>query len=91
MFLGSAKIAIAFLESSGVLTKLAITAAVLVALGGAYAGWHHEVYESGYDAAIAAIAAEDSAALARATEKRSVWRDCRSRNGVWDQSTGRCS
>jgi hypothetical protein len=69
----------------------AIAAGVITLAAGAGAlVWHHDIYQSGYDKAIADIAEEDSAAIARATEKRSVWSGCRARDGQWDQSTGRC-
>lgn len=77
--------------AAGLLTKLITIGVLLASLLTAYGVWHHKVYRSGYTRAIADIAAEDEKAIARATEKRSVWSDCRARNGRWDQSTGTCS
>lgn len=68
---------------------LIVTAFVLSILASYWYG-HHGEYAKGYDAALSAIAAEDNAAIQRATEMRSVWKECRSRNGEWDQSTGEC-
>jgi hypothetical protein len=69
----------------------AIAAGVAVtAIGGGLALYHHKVYQSGYDAALSDIAEENAETIARAVEKRNVWKDCRARDGSWDQSTGRC-
>jgi hypothetical protein len=63
---------------------------VALAAGDGAVVWHHKIFESGYEKALSDIAAEDAAAIARATQMRSVWRDCRAHNGQWDQSTGEC-
>jgi hypothetical protein len=63
---------------------------VTTTIVGAAAAWHHQIYQSGYDAALADIAEENEATIARAVAKRNVWRDCKARGGQWDQSTGRC-
>lgn len=68
---------------------LYIAAFVLSALGAYWCGYHGE-YNKGYDGALAKIAAEDSDAIQRATEMRSVWKECRAHNGEWNQSTGEC-
>lgn len=68
---------------------LVVAALVGVALGSFWYGREGE-YDKGHVAAIAAIAAEDAATIADATEKRNVWKDCRARNGVWNQATGEC-
>jgi hypothetical protein len=70
--------------------RLITIGVIITTLGGIYAGWHIHVYRNGYRAAIAAIAKEDAKAVARATEFRSVLRDCRARGLRWDQSTGKC-
>lgn len=62
---------------------------VFSSLGSYWYGYHGE-YKKGYDGALSAIAAEDSEAIQAATEKRSVWKECRQKNGEWDQSTGEC-
>lgn len=68
---------------------LIVTAFVVVAIGSYWYG-HAGEYDRGHAAAIAEIAAENADTIARATEKRTVWRDCKVRSGQWDQSTGEC-
>lgn len=68
---------------------LVVAVLVIVALGSFWYGRRGE-YERGHTAAIAEIASENAAALAQAVEKRSVWKECRAREGHWDQSTGEC-
>lgn len=62
---------------------------VVTALASFWYGREGE-YDKGHTAAIAAIASEDAAALARAVEKRNLWKECRARQGEWDQTTGEC-
>ena len=62
---------------------------IFTALGSYWYGRHGQ-YERGHTAAIAEIAAEDQAAIARAVEKRAAWKECRASNGTWDQTTGDC-
>lgn len=70
----------------------AIVAGIAVtAIGSGLAVYHHEVYQSGYDTALSDIAEENAETIARAVAKRNVWRECQSRGGAWDQTTGRCS
>lgn len=70
----------------------AVTAGVIaLGAGGGALVWHHKVYQSGYNAALADIAEENDEAIARAVAKRNVWKDCRSRGGTWDQTSGTCS
>ena len=72
-------------------TKLAIAGAAIVALLAAYGVWHHTVWERGYDRAIADIADQNDKAMRRASARRGVLLDCKSRDGMrWDQSTGQC-
>lgn len=85
------KTAAAALQASGVVTKLIVAGAVLVALGVSYGVWHHQVFQSGYVRALADIAAEDKRAIGRATELRATWRACRDRGGRWIQSEGKCA
>lgn len=68
-----------------------VAAAVFVlSTVGAYWVGHHGEYRRGYDAAISNIAAEDAAAIGSALAKRDVWKECRAKNGTWDQTTGSC-
>lgn len=68
---------------------LVVAALVAVALGSYWYGRRGE-YSRGHTAAIAEVASEDAATLAKATEKRAVWQECRARDGAWNQSTGEC-
>jgi hypothetical protein len=70
-------------------TCLVVAALVGVALGSYWYGRHGE-YDKGHAAAIAAIASEDAATIANALASRNVWKECRARNGVWNQATGDC-
>lgn len=85
-----AKAMLTALEAAGLVTKLLIAAGLVGAVITAYAVWHHEIYQSGYDKAISDIAEEDSAAIGRAVDRRNAWKACRDRNGVWVQSTRTC-
>jgi redox-regulated HSP33 family molecular chaperone len=79
------------LRDAGVLAKLLAAAGLLAALLAAYGAWHHQVYQKGYVAALAAIARGDSRAVGKATEYRNVFKDCRSQGRNWDQTTGKCT
>src|SRR5579859_1871655 len=74
---------------------LACTACVIATtfiLATVFAYWvgREGEYDRGYAKAIAEIAAENEAALSRATAARGVWQQCRAKNGEWDQTTGEC-
>lgn len=71
-------------------TRCVVAAVFVLATVGSYWVGRHGEYARGHHAALAEIAEENQAAIARATELRGAWRDCRSRNGQWDQSTGSC-
>lgn len=75
----------------GVLKSVGILVALVAGLFIAYGAWHHKVYREGYTRALSDIAAEDAAALKRATDLRATWRNCRDRGGQWDQANGRCA
>lgn len=70
--------------------RLVAIAGVIASLVGAYAYWHHRVYEQGYDAAIADVQKADNAAVDRAKTGATDIANCRSNNGAWDVTTGRC-
>ncbi len=78
------------LGAAGLLTKVLVGLGLVAALLTAYGVWHHKIYRSGYDRAIADIAAEDKKAVDRAIAARSVWKDCRAAGRRWDQVEGRC-
>lgn len=85
-----AKAALTALEAAGLLTKLLIAAGLVGAVITAYAVWHHEIYQHGYDQAISDIAEENAAAIGQAVERRKPWKECRDHGGVWSQSTRTC-
>lgn len=70
-------------------TCLVVAALVGVALGSFWYGREGE-YGKGHKAAIAEIASENAETIASAVACRNVWKECRARNGVWDQATGDC-
>ena len=74
----------------GWLARIAVI--VLPLLGGflAFTSWKKAIWQEGYDAAIAKIAAEDAATIQRATAARNKYTDCRARRGTWDMTTGEC-
>lgn len=53
------KAGLAALQASGLAVKLILAASLALAALGAYGVWHHKVFSSGYDRALADIAAED--------------------------------
>lgn len=77
--------------AAGLITKLITVGVLAVSLLAAYGVWHHKVYMKGWNAAIAAIGAEDSKAIADATARRSAFKACREQGKRWDQVTGACS
>jgi hypothetical protein len=83
--------ALSALSAAGLLTKLLVAAGLVAALLAAYGVWHHKVYTKGWNAALAAIARQDSRAIADATKLRSAFKACREANRKWDQTTGACS
>ena len=62
----------------------------IAAILAAYGLWHHKVFNSGWNAAIAAIAAQDRRAIDAARSARANWRACIDGDGVWNASTGQC-
>ena len=73
-------------------TLIVLGATAVIVAGGAtaYGIWHHEVYQSGYQAAMLDIARADTKAIGRASELRNTWRACIDGGRSWDQTTGRC-
>lgn len=80
------KIVTAVLGCKSCLIALAFVVSIVVSF---WYGRHGE-YAKGYEKALSDIAAEDAAAIERATQMRSVWKECRLNSGEWDQSTGEC-
>lgn len=70
--------------------RIGLGVALIAALATGYGVWHHKVYQSGYDAAIAAIALADQAAIDRVAAGVKDIADCRVRGGTWDVVTGTC-
>lgn len=91
MIMGYAKAALAFLEGAGILTKLAIAAGLIAAAGIAYGVWHHEIYQSGVNDAVAGIARADQKLVDRALKARAKLKECQALNRPWDQTTGKCA
>lgn len=78
------------IEAGGLMLKLAMGAGLIgLALVG-YGVWHHKVYKSGVDDAIAGIARADKGWIDKASTARGKWKDCNSQNRGWDQTTGKC-
>ncbi len=88
--LGFSGIATAF-GAAGITTKLIALGSIAIVLITAYGIWYHHVWSNGYDDALAAIAKQDKKAIAKATQYRAVFSDCRARGLQWDQATGKCS
>jgi hypothetical protein len=72
------------------LAQLAIIGGIVIAILGAYAGWHYTIYKRGYDKAITDIAAENKEAVDAANKARIRVRECYASGGSWDQSGGMC-
>lgn len=70
-------------------TCLVVALVVVTALASFWYGRDGQ-YAKGHTAAIAEIAAENEAALSAAVTKRAAWKECKARNGEWDQTTGEC-
>ena len=70
--------------------RLAIVGGGIAAIAAGYGLWHHKVFNSGWNAAIAAIAAQDRGAIDAARSARANWRSCVDDGGVWNASTGQC-
>lgn len=78
------------LQAFGLLKSAGIAAVLISVLLGGYELWHHKVYQSGIDDAVAGIAREDARLINRATAARAKLKECQSLDRDWDQSTGRC-
>lgn len=70
--------------------RIGIVVAAVVAFAGAYTVWHHKVYQSGYDAAIAAVARADQDAINRVKGGIRDLVICRQQGGTWDVVSGTC-
>ena len=85
------RLALSSLGAAGLVTKLIAAGIVLASILAAYGIWHHKVWRSGYDYAIAAIAAQDKKAIDAAKKARAAVIACADTDGMrWDQSTGQC-
>jgi hypothetical protein len=70
--------------------RIIVIGSVIAAALAGYGLWHHKVFNSGWNAAIAAIAAQDRRAIDAARSARAHWRACVDGDGVWNASTGQC-
>jgi hypothetical protein len=81
---------LAVIRALPVVWQVGIGAAILAAAAAGYVYWHHHVYQSGYDAAMLDVAANNKEAIdARNKAVRRVW-DCRAADRVWDTTAGVC-
>lgn len=71
--------------------KFGFIAAGALALVALYGVWHHKVYQSGYDAAISDVAAENQGAINAAEDLKGKRRACIARGGAWSVVDGVCS
>lgn len=85
------RLAMTAFGGAGLITKLITVGVLLASLLAAYGVWHHAVYMKGWNGALAAIARQDSKAIADATKLRSAFKACRDAGRKWDQTTGGCS
>lgn len=76
------------LLSAGV--RWSIILAVVIAAIGAGGTIYYKIWSRGYERALTDIAKQDAKAIAKATEYRNAWRECRDGGLRWDQSTGKC-
>ena len=70
--------------------RIVVMGGAIAAIGAGYGLWHHKVFNSGWNAAIAATAAQDRRAIDAARSARANWRSCVDGGGVWNASTGQC-
>ena len=70
--------------------RIVVVGGCIAAVLAGYGLWHHKVFNSGWNAAIAAIAAQDSRAIDAARTARAHCRACVDGDGVWNASTGQC-
>lgn len=78
------------MQTFGLVKSFAGIAIVITLTALGYGAWHHEVYQSGVNAAIAGIAKEDARLIDRALQARAKLKDCQGLERKWDQTTGRC-
>ncbi len=72
------------------LWRLIAVGVVVVAIGGAFAGWSIHEYNLGSRDTINAIAAKDQAALERVQVGAATIAACRASGKTWDVVTGTC-
>lgn len=77
-------------RGASLFTQLITLAVIFSTLAAAYFGWKTHVYNSGWRAAIAAIAAQDKRAVDAAKAARVTFRSCVDAGGVWDVTAGKC-
>jgi hypothetical protein len=77
-------------KAAGTGLRIAAIVGPLLAFGTLYGVWHTKVWHRGYDAAMAEIAADNAAAVSRASKLRDSYESCSTGGGRWDQTAGRC-
>ncbi len=73
------------------LWQIGIGIALIGAVVGAGAYIHHSIYQSGYDAALDKVAAQNKEAVDAVNKRRSLVRNCNATDGMrWDQAARQC-
>jgi hypothetical protein len=70
--------------------RLGIIVALFVGVSTISGVAYYKIWSRGYQHALLDIAKPDAQAIARATEFRNAWRQCRDSGMRWDQTTGQC-
>lgn len=71
--------------------RVGLIAAAVAALIVGYGVWHHKVYQKGYDAAIADVAAENKEAVDAAKALQDKRHACIAAGGSWSVVDGVCN
>jgi hypothetical protein len=81
----------ALLRALPLIWQLGIYAALFAAGLAGYGVWHHQVYQSGYAAALHKIAAQDEDAIHAAHEAVANRHACIAAGRLWSVETGECA
>lgn len=84
------KAALKFFTGGTLLVQIGVLLGIFAVVAAAYFGWKTHVYNNGWNAAIAAIAAQDKNAVEAARAARNTFRACVDGGGVWDVTNGKC-
>lgn len=78
------------LRAMPLVVQLSLGLGIIGAIGGGYAYWHHEIYQSGVDDTLTAVAAQNKEGLDAANKLKAEVFDCAARGGSFDQSRWLC-